>query len=203
MSYKRDLKKFKEFLKDYKFNQLEIVENNLGQLLCNGVIIKDDKGYVGISDKWINVGYTLSGTFPKLLSNLFSYKFKFKNIKYNSIEGFFQGIKFKDKKMQKALAKYSGKEALVLKETTDYDWKKTGFIYFKGKEIKRDSKVYEDLVIELYISAIQNKFYRNAIKNCKLPIVHAIGEIDKTKTVFTRYEFEYMLNALREFLNND
>ena len=42
--------------------------------------------------------------------------------------------------------------------------------------------------------------YRNALKNCKLPIIHVIGEIDKSETVFTRYEFEYMLNALHEYL---
>jgi len=56
-------------------------------------------------------------------------------------------------------------------------------------------------VIELYISAIQNTFYRNAIKNCKLPIIHATGEEDPSKTVFTRYEFEFMLNCLHDFLN--
>ena len=71
----------------------------------------------------------------------------------------------------------------------------------KNMKEKRTSKEYEKLVTELYISAIQNYFYRNAIKNCPLPIIHAIGEIDKNKTVFTRYEFEYMLNCLHDFLN--
>ena len=132
---------------------------------------------------------------------MFPYKFKFKGYTLNSIECFFQGIKFKDKKMQKKLFKYSGKEALVLQEATTYNWKKTGIVYWRGKEIKRDSKEYDDIIDELYISAIQNEFYRNAIKNCKLPIVHMIGEDSKNETVFTRYEFEYMLNCLKTFLN--
>lgn len=73
-------------------------------------------------------------------------------------------------------------------------------IYWQGEPIKRDSKEYDELVTELYVSAIQNYFYRNALKNCKLPIIHAIGENDKEKTVYTRYEFEEMLNCLREYL---
>ena len=48
-----------------------------------------------------------------------------------------------------------------------------------------------------------NIFYRNAIKNCDLPIIHALGDLDKKETVFTRYEFEFMLNCLHDFLNKD
>ncbi len=197
---KEELKEFTEIKKDYKFKQLEISEEN-GNLYCDGILLKDENGYVGESDKWINVGFSLHGMYPKLLSNLFSYEFYFKGCKLNSIECFFQGIKFKDKEMQKRLFKYSGKEALLLQKATDYNWKETGIIYWQGIPIKRDSKEYEQLVDELYISAIQNKFYRNVIKNCNLPIIHAIGEKEKNNTVFTRYEFELMLNCLHDFLN--
>lgn len=200
--YKRELKKFKEFKKSFKFNQLEIVEEN-NTFLCDGIVIKDEDGIVGDSDRWINVGYSLRGKYPKLLSNLFPYKFRFKGYTLNSIECFFQGIKFKNKKTQKKLFKYSGKEALVLQETSTYNWKETGIVYWRGKEIKRNSDEYDNLIDELYISAIQNEFYRNAIKNCKLPIVHFIGENSKNDTVFTRYEFEYMLNCLKAFLSSE
>ncbi len=199
--YKKELEEFKKFKKSFKFKQLEIVEKE-NVLICEGIIIKDDKGIVGESEKWINVGYSLKGKYPKLLSNLFPYKFKFRGYTLNSIECFFQGIKFKDKKIQKKLFKYSGKEALVLQEATTYNWKETGEVYWRGKAIKRDSKDYDNIIDELYISAIQNVFYRNIIKNCKLPIVHIIGENLKKETVFTRYEFEYMLNCLNAFLNN-
>ena len=40
--YLRDLKNFKEFLKEYKFTQLEIVENEDGFLVCDGEIVKDN-----------------------------------------------------------------------------------------------------------------------------------------------------------------
>ena len=200
MNYKKELKKFREFKKNYKFTQIPIVNKN-DKLYCMDTLIKDEFGYYGESDKWINVGYSLKGMYPKLLSNLFPYTFKFKGYKLHSIESFFQAIKFPSIKMQKKLYKYSGKEALVLKETTDYDWQKEGYIYFKGRKIKRDSIEYDDLLDELYISAIQNPFYRNAIKKCPLPIIHAIGETNKNETVFTRYEFEFMLNCLHAFLN--
>lgn len=72
----------------------------------------------------------LNNNTSKLLSNLFHYDFDF-----GSIEGFFQGIKFKDPDIQKLVFKYSGREALALKDATDYDWTTTGNIYFLGKEI--------------------------------------------------------------------
>ena len=54
--YLKDLKNFKEFLKEYKFNQLEILENDDGFLICDGEIVKDNNGYRGESEKWVNVG---------------------------------------------------------------------------------------------------------------------------------------------------
>lgn len=203
IGYEKDLIEFKKFLDGYEFKQLEIITKEDGTLMCCNEIVKDNDGYVSESEKWLNAGYSLKGTFPKLLSNLFPYEFEFKGRTLHSIECFFQGIKFKDEYMQNELLKYSGKEALVLKETTDYNWKETGIVYWNGQPIKRDSSEYDELVVELYVSAIQNKFYRNAIKNCKLPIIHAIGEVDKNKTVFTRYEFEHMLNALHEYLKSE
>ena len=201
MSYKKDLEEFIEFKNNYKFKQLKITERKDGSLYCKSILLRDSNSFIGESDKWVNVGYSLRGMYPKLLSNLFPYEFKFKGQKLSSIECFFQGIKFPNKRLQKKLFTYSGKEALVLQKASDYNWKETGIVYWQGKPYKRNSKEYDDLVTELYISAIQNEFYRNAIKNCPVPIIHAIGEESKKDTVFTRYEFEFMLNCLHDFLN--
>lgn len=200
MGYKKDLIEFKKFKSNYSFNQKKIIEKE-NKLYCDDILLKDENGYVSESTNWINIGYSLKGNYQKLLSNLFPYTFKFKGYKLSSIESFFQAIKFKEKSMQKKLFKYSGKEALVLKEASLYDWKKTKEIYFLGKKINRNSIEYSNLIDELYISAIQNKFYRNAIKKCNLPIIHVIGNDDINETVFTRYEFEFMLNCLHDFLN--
>ena len=188
MSYQTDLKEFKKFFEEYQYIE---------------PTTKEEDKLIGETTNWVNVGYQLSGMYSKLLSNLFPYTFTYQGIRFNSIEGFFQGIKFKDPTLQKQVFLYSGKEAVVIQKASDYDWKITKEVYFLGKKIKRDSKEYDELVLEIYVSAIQNPFYRNALKNCKLPIIHLIGEIDKTKTVFTRYEFEKMLNALHAYLERE
>ncbi len=195
-----ELIEFLEFKKNYSFHPLEVMEKN-GKLYCMDILIKDENGYVGESSQWINVGYSLSGMYPKLLSNLFPYEFMFRGFKLQSIESFFQGIKFPDKELQKKVFSYSGKEAVVIQKASDYDWKENGIIYWQGEPIQRDSLEYDQLIDELYISAIQNEFYRNAIRNCSLPILHVMGEESKENTVFTRGEFEFMLNCLHDFLN--
>ena len=118
----------------------------------------------------------------------------------SSIETFFQGIKIKDKDTQDYIFIYSGLDSNNIKVASDFNWKESGIIYWQGKAIKRDSEEYIDLIDELYISAIQNPLYRNVLKNVNKPIIHSIGEVDKKETVFTRYEFEFMLNCLVAFL---
>ena len=104
--------------------------------------------------------------------------------------------------MQKLVFKYSGADANNIKIASDIDWKAGGIVYWRGKPIKRDSKEYDEMIEELYICAIQNPLYRNVLKKIDKPIIHSLGVEDKTETVFTRYEFEYMLNSLVAFLHD-
>ena len=197
---KEELKAFKEFKKNFKFNQKEIIQDG-EDLYCDGELLqKGEEKPIGETEKWINVGYKLKGSFSKVLSNLFPYEFVFEGKHLSSIETFFQGIKIKDKEVQEYIFKYSGLDSNNIKVASDFNWKETGIIYWQGKAIKRDSEEYIDLIDELYISAIQNPLYRNVLKNVNKPIIHSIGEVDKKETVFTRYEFEFMLNCLVAFL---
>lgn len=157
---------------------------------------------VGETEKWVDVGYRNRGDYAQMLSNLFPYTFKFKGKRMRSIENFFQGIKFKDKKIQNYVFTYYGTQAVHIKAATDYNWKESGIVYWQGKEIKRDSKEYELLVDELYISAIQNPIYRGVLNNCNKFILHSIGENNKKDTTFTRYEFEFELNCLKDFVQS-
>lgn len=157
---------------------------------------------VGETEKWVDVGYRNRGDYAQMLSNLFPYTFKFKGKRMRSIENFFQGIKFKDKKIQNYVFTYYGTQAVHIKAATDYNWKESGIVYWQGKEIKRDSKEYELLVDELYISAIQNPIYRGVLNNCNKFIIHSIGENNKKDTTFTRYEFEFELNCLKDFVQS-
>ncbi len=193
---KEELKAFKEFKKKFKFSQKEIIQEG-EDLYCDGELLqKGEEKPFGETEKWINVGYKLKGPFSKVLSNLFPYEFVFEGKQLNSIETFFQGIKIKDKDTQEYIFKYSGLDSNNIKVASDFDWKESGIVYWQGKAICRDSEEYDDLVDELYISAIQNPLYRNVLKNVNKSIIHSIGEVDKKETVFTRYEFEYMLNCL-------
>ncbi len=197
---KKELEEFKKFKEKYKFNQKEIVEID-EEKYCDGIALKNEEGKtIGESEKWINVGYKHKGPYAKVLSNLFPYKITFRGKELKSIESFFQGIKFKDKEMQNYLLEYSGLDSNRIKVATNYDWKETGILYWQGEEIDRFSTKYEDIIDELYICAIQNPLYRGVLTNCQKDIIHSIGEPEKEKTVFTRYEFEKQLNCLKDFL---
>lgn len=199
---KKELKAFKEFKKNFNFIQKEIIQDG-ENFYCEGELLKEGDITYALSDKWLNVGYKAKEPYAKVLSNLFPYEFKFRGKKLNSIEGFFQGIKFKNKKSQILLLRYSGIDSNKIKVVNEYDWRKTGILYWQGKEIKRDSAEYNDLVDELYISAIQNPLYRSALKNCDKEVIHSIGADSKNETVFTRYEFEYQINCLINYLKSN
>jgi len=196
----KELQEFKEFKKNYKFEQKEIEEID-GIKYCDGISLIDEDGdELGDCEKWINVGYKLKGPHAKVLSNLFPYKFEFRGKQLSSIESFFQGAKFKDVEMQNYVLEYSGLDSNRIKVASDYNWRITGELYWQGKPVNRFSEEYDDLLDELYISAIQNPLYRNVLKKCDRYILHAMGETEKTETVFTRYEFEKQLNCLKDFL---
>lgn len=196
----KELKEFREFKSSYIFEQKEIKEID-GKQYCEGEPLLDEDGKeIGDCEKWINVGYKHKGPYAKVLSNLFPYEFEFRGKILKSIESFFQGIKFKDINMQNLVFNYSGLDSNYVKVCSGYDWNKTGILYFQGKEINRYSKEYEDLVDELYISAIQNPLYRNILKVTTRDIIHTMGGESKEETVFTRYEFELQLNCLKDFL---
>lgn len=197
---KEELKEFQKFKSKYVFNQKEVKEID-GKEYCDGEPLLDEEGKeIGDCEKWINVGYKYKGPYAKVLSNLFPYEFTFRGKTLKSIESFFQGIKFKDIDMQNLVFNYSGLDSNHVKVCSEYDWKETGMVYWQGKEIDRYSKEYDDLVDELYISAIQNPLYRNILKITTRDILHTMGGTSKEETVFTRYEFELQLNCLKDFL---
>ncbi len=203
---KKELKKFQEFKKNYKFEMKEVEEKEDGSLYCDGICIREGKDgeWVGETETFINVGYKFHGALPKVLSNLFQYEFYFKGFKLQSLEGIFQGFKMKDKKAQRLLFNYHGLNSNNIKASADYNWKSEGNVYFQGRAIKRDSKEFDDFIDEMYISILQNPLYRNVLKNAgDKYILHALGGKTKQDTVFTRYEFEYELNALKTYVQQN
>lgn len=198
---KKELKRFKEFKRSYNFEEKAIIEKN-GELFCDDIYLGESENsqLIGESDKFVNVSFKAHGGLPKVLSNLFPYTFYFKGYKLHSVESFFQGIKFKNKKAQKLVFELSGLSSNNIKVAQDYHWQKERFVYFMGKPYNRDSKEYEDLVDELYVSLLQNPLYVNALKSVgNRYILHIIGAPNTNESVFSRYEFEKQLNCLKDY----
>ena len=196
----KELEEFLEFKKHYNFIQKKLVEKD-GSLYCDGYLVSNDLEKVSESDSWINAGYNLKGLSCNL-SNLYPYEFTFRGKKLSSIESFFQGIKFPDKDIQNYVFSYFGVAAVNVRNITDYDWTVTNTLYFDGNSIDRMSKEYDDIIDELYISAVQNPLYRMALLKCDKDIIHSIGKESKEETTFTRYEFEKEINCLKDFVKS-
>jgi len=195
-----ELQKFKVFKQNFKFSQLPL-EDIDGNLYCCGFPIYDDAHQlIGECEKWINIGIMIKSPLSRILSNLFPYDFEFRGFQLKSLEGFFQGIKFKNPDIQKYVFAYNGINAYYMKAASDYHWQDDGNLYWQGVSIKRDSADYEALVDELYISAAQNPLFRQALKNTDRPLIHSIGNTNPLETVLTRFEYERQINALAAFL---
>ncbi|MDO5557201.1 MAG: hypothetical protein Q4G05_03040 [Clostridia bacterium] len=196
---KKELKEYKRFKREYKFNQ-KILEKIGDDIFCEGELVENGKERISENEKWINVGYNLRGDFSQTLSNLFPYEFIFRGKKLKCIENFFQGLNFKNKKEQNLLFKYFGTQNIRVKCATTYNWKDSGIVYWQGKGINRFSKEYDDIVDELYICAIQNPLYRSILKKCDKDIIHSMGKDNKRDSTYTRLELETQLNCLKDFL---
>lgn len=204
MNIKQELKKFKEFKNDFKFLKPKFSCKHENVYYDNILIFDATTGEtVAENDKFLNIGFKLKNSNSKLLSNLFPYEFTFRGKKVSSIESVLQAIKFENIKQQNLVLKYSGTEANHIKYANLIDWKCDGKLYWQGKMIDRFSKEYDDFIDELFVSAIQNELYRNAlIKNEKV-LIHSIGAEKKEDTVLTCEEFEFIINCLSAFVKSN
>lgn len=148
-------------------------------------------------DKIMDVGSGVKGVQGRL-SNLTKRVFIFDGVKCNSIEGVLQGIKFKDRDIQLKICGLSGMEA----KRSGYksDWKDKQTINWNGREMKRDSIEYQELLNELYQAAFdQNEQYREDILSCEgIVFTHTIGKDDIRETILTIEEFTSRLTKLRD-----
>ena len=204
LKIKKELKKFKKFKANYNFQMKGIEETDDGSLFVDGVCIREGKEgeLIGESDTFVNANYMIHGSkYSKVISNLFPYKFYFKGHNIGCAESVFQSFKFRNKKLQKLVFDYESLNANRIKGCADYDWTESGIVYFSGKAMLRNSKEYENFIDELYVSLIQNPLFVQALKNVgNRYILHSIGVEDKTKTTFTREEFERELNTVKDFV---
>jgi len=137
-------------------------------------------------------------TYPSnALSNFAPHPFVIDGVNCHSMEGFLQSLKFKSPEMQEYVCTLVGYAAK--KKGKDKNWYQTQTLYWKGKEIKRSSKEYQDLLDKAYTALYKNTKFKKALEASKGAVLtHSIGKTKETETVLTVKEFCSRLTKLRD-----
>lgn len=144
-----------------------------------------------------------SGTgFPSAaLSNFAPHPFIFDGIECNSMEGLLQSFKFSNPDMQKEVCKLVGKQAKF--KGKKKKWFKTQILYWQGKEFKRDSQEYQELLDRAFNALAENEGFKKALlATGNSTLTHSIGKTKMSETVLTKAEFCSRLMKIRENLKN-
>ena len=133
------------------------------------------------------------------LSNFSAHAFEIDGIKCASMEGFLQSLKFKGEEMQKEVCTYIGIKAK--RKGYGKNWWTNQCLYWKGEEIPRDSKRYQELITKAYDCMYRDsQKFREALAATGTGAVftHSIGKKKINETVLTESEFCGQLTRLRD-----
>ena len=197
--------KFHDFRANYQFEYKKLTHKEDGIYFDEICVEGTDGGKIFESESFINTSYASKTSIARVLSNLYPHRFKFRGKWVSSIEGVLQGIKYKDKKMQNAVLKYSGLDAYHTRGCNCQDfWGDEGVLYWQGKVMRRNSQDYQEFLDDLYLAASYDPVYKKAILSTSDKyLLHHIGNEDENQTVLTRYEYENRMMALREYLREE
>ena len=132
------------------------------------------------------------------LSNFSPHPFSIDEIECNSMEGFLQSLKFKSPEMQAEVCKLVGFAAK--KKGRNKNWQQTQTLYWRGKEYKRKSKEYQELLNRAYEAMYKNSKFKKALwASNSARLTHSIGKSKEADTVLTKSEFCSRLMKLRDF----
>ena len=133
------------------------------------------------------------------LSNFAPHPFVIDGVECASMEGFLQSLKFSNPEMQKEVCKLVGKAAKF--KGKKKKWFRTQTLFWQGKEMKRDSQEYQDLLDRAYEALSQNEGFKRALlATGDATLTHSIGKQKITETVLTTREFCSRLTKLRQKL---
>jgi predicted NAD-dependent protein-ADP-ribosyltransferase YbiA (DUF1768 family) len=134
------------------------------------------------------------------LSNFTPHPFVLEGVSISSMEGFLQSLKFSNPEMQKHVCTLIGFKAKCAGR--EKKWFRTQTLHWQGKEYKRDSVEYQDLLDRAYEAMFrQNEGFRKALAaSGEATLTHSIGKTSERVTVLTVREFCGRLTRLRAAL---
>lgn len=139
------------------------------------------------------------GKYPSnKLSNFAPNSFVLDKIHCASMEGFLQGLKYKNPDMQQHVCTLVGMKA---KRTgAQKNWQSNQTLYWKGKSIKRSSDAYQSLLDRAFRAMFdQNMGARKALLATGNAVLkHSIGRSKMNETVLTKREFVNRLMDIRK-----
>lgn len=137
-----------------------------------------------------------SGYPSSALSNFSPHEFIIDGVTCASMEGFLQSLKFKDVDMQEHVCTLVGKGAKF--KGKKKKWWRTQTLYWRGKEIARDSDEYQILLDKAFNALSENSSFRKALlATNKAVLKHSMGKKDTSRTVLTTREFCSRLTTIR------
>ena len=139
-----------------------------------------------------------NGLYPSnVLSNLCSNGFRFDGMVCGSMEGFLQSLKQRDLDKQRQICSMKGGNARKKSVTS---WQTDQIVWWKGREINRQSEEYALLVQNAYETMFaQNERFRTALMQTRgMKLAHTTGEENPFKTILTPTEFCRILEQMRD-----
>ena len=151
------------------------------------------------NQKVLDISYRDNESAP--LSNLFPHKFQIDGVNCISMESFIQSLRVSDEIVQKKICEgYTGYTAYKMRLSLP-DWRKEGYVYWRGKKILRESLEYHRLLTKAYDKLFENEVFRYCLNMHKDDIlIHSIGCKDVKETLLTPDEYIDQLEILRRKL---
>ncbi|QPI13910.1 DNA ligase [Serratia phage 4S] len=150
------------------------------------------------------MNFEIRSNFPwpsNALSNFAKHPFVMDGLSFAGMEGFIQGLKIQNVKLQERVFTLVGIEAYRAGQQFTV---KNQTVYWRGTPLNRLSEAYDNLVHNAYYHmAFQNKSFRDAlVATGDKVLTHPLGSNDKFKTMFTEKEFCDKLTEIRELVRN-
>lgn len=136
------------------------------------------------------------------LSNFTPHPFTIDGVECASMEGFLQSLKFKDQAMQEHVCKLTGR--IAKSKGSKKKWFRTQTLHWQGREYKRDSEDYQQLLDRAFAALAENASFQKALLATGNAVLkHSIGRTKKNETVLTQQEFCSRLTYHRTRLQNE